>query len=62
MDIKRNDGIQKMGKYIYGEKNGIHIIDLQKTVDKLKEACEFLQSILKGETVLFVGIKNRHRM
>lgn len=50
----------KMSQFIYGQKNGIHIIDLQKTVAKIKEACDFLKSIVsKGEYVLFVGTKKQ---
>jgi small subunit ribosomal protein S2 len=48
----------KMDKYIFGKRNGIYIIDLQKTVKKLKEACEFIKGVSeKGGTVLFVGTK-----
>ena len=50
----------KMNEYIYCERNGIHIIDLQKTVGKLEEAYNFVRELAeKGETVLFVGTKKQ---
>ena len=50
----------KMSQFIYGEKNGIHIIDLQKTVGKIKEACDFLREVIsEGRHVLFVGTKKQ---
>ena len=50
----------KMAPYIFTERNGIYIIDLQKTVRKLEEAYMFVRSIAeKGETVLFVGTKKQ---
>lgn len=50
----------KMSEFIYGERNGIYIIDLQKTVLKIKEACEFIKEIVtKDEYVLFVGTKKQ---
>ena len=46
----------KMAPYIYTERNGIYIIDLQKTVKKLEEAYNFVRELgEKGETILFVG-------
>lgn len=52
----------KMTPYIFGQRNGIYIIDLEKTVAKLTEACNFLREIVsKGETVLFVGTKKQAR-
>lgn len=48
----------KMRPYIYGQKNGIHIIDLQKTARNLIDASRFLTStVQRGHTVLFVGTK-----
>lgn len=48
----------KMKPYIYGERNGIHIIDLQKTARSLIDATRFVSStVSKGGTVLFVGTK-----
>lgn len=48
----------KMRRYIYGEKNGVHIIDLQKTAQNLIEALRFIEAeISKDGTVLFVGTK-----
>ena len=50
----------KMNEYIFCERNGIHIIDLQKTVGKLEDAYNFVRSLAeKGETVLFVGTKKQ---
>lgn len=50
----------KMKKYIFGSRNGIYIIDLQKTLQKLREAYEFIQeAAAKGEQVLFVGTKRQ---
>ncbi|MDW8365078.1 MAG: 30S ribosomal protein S2 [Abditibacteriales bacterium] len=50
----------KMKPYIYGERNGIYIIDLHKTRRKLEEAYEFMQrTAYNGGTVLFVGTKKQ---
>lgn len=50
----------KMNEYIYMERNGIHIIDLQKTVKKIDEAYAFVQGVsTEGGTVLFVGTKKQ---
>ncbi len=50
----------KMALYIFGERNGIHIIDLQKTVKKLKEAYQFVKDLAaSGETIVFVGTKKQ---
>ena len=50
----------KMAKYIFTERNGIYIIDLQKTVKKLEEAYAFLRDIAaEGKSVLFVGTKKQ---
>lgn len=50
----------KMAKYIFTERNGIYIIDLQKTVRKVDEAYNFLRSVAEeGKTVLFVGTKKQ---
>ena len=50
----------KMAPFIYMERNGIHIIDLQKTVDKIDEAYEAINScVADGGTVLFVGTKKQ---
>ena len=52
----------KMGQYIFGSRNGIHIIDLQKTVKRLKTACDFLEDVTAdGGHVLFVGTKRLAR-
>ncbi len=50
----------KMAEYIYMERNGIYIIDLQKTVKKLEEAYSFVRSLSEnGQSVLFVGTKKQ---
>ena len=50
----------KMAPYIFTERNGIYIIDLQKTVRKLEEAYMFVRDLAaNGETVLFVGTKKQ---
>ena len=50
----------KMAKYIFTERNGIYIIDLQKTVKKLDEAYNFVRELsANGENVLFVGTKKQ---
>jgi len=50
----------KMAPYIFMERNGIHVIDLQKTTYKLNEACSALKQIAKsGRKVLFVATKKQ---
>ncbi len=50
----------KMKKYIFGERNGIYIIDLQKTMKGLEEAYNFIKEIaLSGQSVMFVGTKRQ---
>jgi len=50
----------KMAQYIFTERNGIYIIDLQKTVRKLEEAYMFIRELAEnGEEVLFVGTKKQ---
>jgi small subunit ribosomal protein S2 len=50
----------KMAEYIFAERNGIYIIDLQKTVKKVDEAYHAVADILKdGGTILFVGTKKQ---
>ena len=50
----------KMAEYIFTERNGIYIIDLQKTVKKLDEAYNFVKEIsTEGKSVLFVGTKKQ---
>ena len=50
----------KMAPYIYTERNGIYIIDLQKTVKKLEEAYNFVRSVSEsGQNILFVGTKKQ---
>jgi small subunit ribosomal protein S2 len=52
----------KMKPYIFGARNGIHIIDLQKSLRKLKEAYQFVRDLsARGEHVLFVGTKPQAR-
>lgn len=50
----------KMSEYIFAERNGIYIIDLQKTVKKLEEAYSFIREVsMNGGEVLFVGTKKQ---
>ena len=50
----------KMGKYIFTERNGIYIIDLQKTVKKAEEAYFFIKDVAaEGKDILFVGTKKQ---
>ena len=50
----------KMKEYIFGERNGIYIIDLQKTLKMFKEASKFVQDLAaEGRIVLFVGTKRQ---
>ena len=50
----------KMAQYIFTERNGIYIIDLQKTVRKVDEAYAFIRDVaMAGKTVLFVGTKKQ---
>ncbi len=50
----------KMKPYIFGARNGIYIVDLQKTVRYFRTACQFIQdTVANGEKVLFVGTKKQ---
>ena len=50
----------KMKPYVFGERNGIHIIDLQKTLPIARKACEFIKQIASnGQQMLFVGTKKQ---
>ncbi len=50
----------KMSTYIFTERNGIYIIDLQKTVKKVEEAYNFIREVAgQGDTILFVGTKKQ---
>ena len=50
----------KMKKFIFGERNGIYIIDLQKTLRMLNDACAFMRDVAAtGRPVLFVGTKKQ---
>src|SRR4051812_8206257 len=50
----------KMKEFIFGERNGIYIIDLQKTLKMFKEASKFVQDLAaQGKIVLFVGTKRQ---
>lgn len=50
----------KMAQYIFTERNGIYIIDLQKTVKKVEEAYNYVRSVVEnGEMILFVGTKKQ---
>ncbi len=50
----------KMAPYIFTERNGIYIIDLQKTVKKIDEAYDFIkETVAEGKSILFVGTKKQ---
>ncbi len=49
----------KMAPYIFTERNGIYIIDLQKTVKKVEEAYNFVRELAQTGTILFVGTKKQ---
>ena len=50
----------KMSRFIFGERNGVHILDLQKTAKELKKACAFVkEGSKKGAKFLFVGTKKQ---
>ena len=50
----------KMKKYIFGKRNGIYIIDLQKTLKLFKEASQFIADLAgQGKRILFVGTKRQ---
>jgi small subunit ribosomal protein S2 len=56
--VKRWD--PRMKKYIFTERNGIHIIDLQKTIQAIKEAYDAVRlTVASGKTVMFVGTKKQ---
>jgi small subunit ribosomal protein S2 len=50
----------KMKQYIFSQRNGIHIIDLEQTVVMLNKACDFIRDIVsQGEDIIFVGSKKQ---
>ena len=50
----------RMKRFIFAQRNGIHIIDLQKTIEAIKEAYEVVrQTVLQGRSVLFLGTKKQ---
>mgnify|MGYP006377450387 FL=1 len=50
----------KFARYIYAERNGIHIIDLQKTMEELERTFRFIEDLaMRGGTILFVGTKKQ---
>jgi small subunit ribosomal protein S2 len=52
----------RMAPYIFMEKNGIHIIDLNKTLASIDEAAAAMKGIVRsGRKVMFVATKNKHR-
>jgi small subunit ribosomal protein S2 len=53
----------RMKKYIFAERNGIHIIDLQKTITAIKESYEVVRkTVLENKSVLFIGTKKQAQM
>ena len=58
--IKHAVGTRKWLPYIFTERNGIYIIDLQKTVKKIDEAYNFIKdTVAEGKSILFVGTKKQ---
>jgi small subunit ribosomal protein S2 len=52
----------KMKPFVYGARNGIYIVDLQQTVDRARQACEFIKNVAaEGKKVIFVGTKKQAR-
>ncbi len=50
----------RMKRYIFTSRNGIHIIDLEKTAEMLTRACEFVRGLVsKGDNIIFVGTKKQ---
>ena len=50
----------KMKRYIFAQRNGIHIVDLQKTLDLMNQACAFVASVVaSGSNILMVGTKKQ---
>src|SRR4030042_1866209 len=50
----------KMGKYIFTQRNGIHIIDLEQSIKMLEAACFFIQDLVaRGQNILLVGTKKQ---
>lgn len=50
----------RMKPYVFGARNGIYIIDLQKTVDRTKAACDFVKkTVADGKKIIFVGTKKQ---
>jgi len=53
----------KMKKYIFGERGGIHILDLSKTMHQIRAACEIVEKMVeKHQSVLFVGTKKQAKI
>ncbi|NCA92102.1 30S ribosomal protein S2 [bacterium] len=50
----------KMAPFIFGQRNGIYIINLERTAERLEDACKFInEAVARGENVLFVGTKKQ---
>jgi len=50
----------KMKPFIYGTRNNVHIVNLEKTAEQLTQACDFMQKVVStGGTILFLGTKNQ---
>ncbi len=50
----------KMKRFLYGERNGVHILDLQQTLTRFDEACRFAtRTAAEGQSILFVGTKRQ---
>ena len=50
----------KMKPFIYGTRNNVHIVNLEKTAEQLTQSCDFMQKVVStGGTILFLGTKNQ---
>ncbi|MFH1643356.1 MAG: 30S ribosomal protein S2 [Patescibacteria group bacterium] len=59
---KKSKTNPKMKEYLYGVRNGIHLINLEKTIEKFEDALSYIKSIVsEGKTVLFIGTKIESR-
>ncbi|MBU1613356.1 30S ribosomal protein S2 [Patescibacteria group bacterium] len=52
----------KMAKYIFGVRNGIHVLDLEKTAEEIQKTLEYVKNLVaKGKNILFIGTKRQAR-
>ena len=58
--IRPTDGTRKMKRFLFGERNGVYIIDLQQTVERMEQAYAFARdTVAAGDSVFFVGTKRQ---